>query len=451
MGILAELSGEFQKFRARVSSGTITSSPQSRGPYPSQETMLARAFSYFRSEEFKSSQSLIIEKIEHMRYFDVASMHRAVAICAAGRSGSVLLASYLDGHDDVILMPHMLSHKIYPFFERYQSLSLREKLTAFPFFKTPEADHFLDFFGGDFPIRSVDYYAAVNALFEVFGEWPNEILESRKSFFLFLHVVYSVARGWRPSSPVPMIVYAQHMLDDELAKRFIEDFPQGQFIETVRDPITAIGRLFEHSHARRGSLAAWSVVSYMTFAGLPHPGMESRTRVVRFEDLHLHLEKTMRALADWLGLSYRPSLLSSTFHDRPYVWRSGKQSWSGARPEATIRDCRFVSLADKILFFALLNEDFVTWDYSCPRIFRHALARIPMCAFVLLIPTKMEFITARELFKSPHPKGLRYAINGLARMCVCRVGIMSLVVVELYRRIVLGKKVLESRLPFRST
>jgi Sulfotransferase family len=445
MGMLAELSNEFHKFWTRLSSGTISSSLQSRGPYPPQDAMLESAISYFCGEEANSPPSLMEEKIERIRNFDVSGMHRAVAICAAGRSGSVLLASYLDGHDDVILMPHMLSHKIYPFFERYHSFSLREKLLAFPFFKTAEADHFLDFFGGDFPIRAADYYAAVNALFEVYGDWPKELLESRKSFFQFLHVVYAVAVGWRTNGPTPMIVYAQHMLDEELARRFIEDFPQGRFIQTVRDPITTSGRLFEHSHARRGFLAAWSVVSYLTFAGLPHPSMESRTRVVRFEDLHLHLEETMRALAEWLGLAHRPSLYSSTFHGRPYVWRSGAQCWSGARPEAVNRDCRYVSVTDRVLFFALLNEEFTAWNYSCPRVFRYAWARILMCTLVLLIPMKMEFISARELFNSARRKGLRPAINGVARICICRAGIMSLVAVEIYRRIVLGKNALRMR------
>jgi hypothetical protein len=445
MAVLAMLATEFRKFWKRLSSGRIHSSVHTWGPYPPQEPMLERADVFFRAEEKADFQSLVARKVEGMRQFDIAGMHRAVAICASGRSGSVLLASYLDGHDDVILMPNLLSQKIYPFFERYQSLSLREKLIAFPFFQTDEADNFLDFFGGDFPIGAADYYAAVNALFEVCGSWPKETLESRKSFFKFLHVVYCVALGRRPASACPMIVYAQHMLDDELAKRFVEDFPQGCFIQTVRDPITSSGRLFEHSLKHRGFMGPWSVISYLTFAGLPHPGMESRTQVVRFEDLHLRLEETMRALAGWLGLPYSSTLLNSTFHDRPYIWRSGANIWSGVRPKAAARDSRHTSLTDRWLYFALLNEDFVAWNYSYPKFFRHASARVLTCMLVVLIPMKMELVSASELIKSLPSKGLRNSMNGMLRICVCRVGIMSLVVVEIYRRIVMGKKVLEIR------
>jgi hypothetical protein len=444
MGILSEVSKEFHKFWTRLSSGSIASSVETWGPYPAQEPMLERASAFFSAKMTDDFQSLVARKAEDLRHFDVVGMNRAVAICASGRSGSVLLASYLDGHDDVMLMPNLLSQKIYPFFEHYGSWSLREKLLAFPFFQTVEVDNFLDFFGGDFPIGVADYHAAVNAIFEVFGAWPQEILESRKSFFQFLHVAYCLALGHRHVTASPMIVYAQHMLDDELAKRFVEDFPQGRFIETVRDPITTSDRLFEHSLERRGSMAPWSVISYLTFAGLPHPGMESRTQVIRFEDLHQCLEQTMRGLAAWLGLAYSESLLKSTFHDRAYMWKSGSNVWTGVRSKPVIREARYTWRTDRWLLFALLNEDFAAWNYTCPKFFRHYAARVLTSALVLLIPMKMEFISAARLFKSPS-KGARKVLNGVVRICLCRVGIMSLVVVELYRRIILGKKVLEMR------
>jgi Sulfotransferase family len=444
MGMLSEVSNEFHKFWTRLSSGSIASSVDTWGPYPPQEPMLERAEEFFSRDKTDEFQSLVAKKTEDLRHFDVTRMNRAVAICASGRSGSVLLASYLDGHGDVILMPNLLSHKIYPFFERYRSWSLREKLLAFPFFQTAEADNFLDFFGGDFPIGAADYHAAVNAIFEVFGDWPRELLESRKSFFQFVHVAYCVALGHRPVVASPMIVYAQHMLDDELAKRFVEDFPQGRFIQTVRDPITTTDRLFEHSLEHRGSMAPWSVISYLTFAGLPHPGMEARTQVIRFEDLHQCLEQTMRGLAAWLGLAYSESLLKSTFHDRPYMWKSGANVWTGVRSKPIIRESRYTSLTDRWLLFALLNEDFMAWHYSCPKYFRHVFIRILTSTVVLLIPMKMEFISASRLFKSP-TKSVRKVLNGVVRICLCRVGIMSLVIAELYRRLVSGKKVLGMR------
>jgi hypothetical protein len=366
-------------------------------------------------------------------------MQRVVAICAYGRSGSVLLASYLDGHEDVVTLPHHLGQQMYPFFERYTSLCLRDKLIAYPFLGTGS---FEGFFEGETPVAAADYYAAVNALFEVFGSLPTDFLESRRAFVQFLHVVYCVAHGLGPKTPNPLIVYVQLVVDDPLAKCLVEDFPQARFIHTLRDPITNCGRLFTQTLKLRGIMAAGYVISHLTFADKPHAGMESRTLPVRFEDMHLHLEETMRALADWLALAYRSSLLDSTFNGIPLVAGQGAERWSGARPEQAIRDSKNVSFTDRCILYSVFNEDFVAWNYAYPKIFKYSLVRLLTCTLFLLIPMKIEIIAARTLAESFKSEGLRVAINRLGRICICRAAIMSVLAVELYRRLVFGKLVL---------
>jgi hypothetical protein len=417
---------------------------RSGGPFPAQESMLQHARALFRAEEAKGLQSLVASKIEDIRHFDVASMERAVAICTCGRSGSMLLASYLDGHDDVIMLPNDRSTRIYEFFERYQPLSLHDKLIAYPVLT--------DFFRGDFPIAAADYYAAVNALFDVYRNWSLEFLESRRAFFQFLHVVYCVALGRRPASPHPLIVCAQHWVsadaspreysgwDHQMARRFVEDFPKARFIHTVRDPIANCGRLFDNWRY------AGLVIRHLTNSDTPNPGMESRTRTIRFEDLHLHLEKTIRAIADWLGLAYQSSLLDSTFNGVPWVVKRDTDSWSGSRPEQAIRDSRNISFTDQGVLFAVFNENFVAWDYPCPNIFKHALVRALTFLLVLLIPMKIEIIAAYRLIKvlpSLRRGRFRYGIKVLVRIFIYRVTIISLLTVDLCRRLVFGKKVLE--------
>jgi hypothetical protein len=437
----ADLSKDLYKLWKLLSSSSLPNWDS----FPAQEAMLKDARALFRAEEAKDLQFLVASKIEDIQHFDVANMERAVAICMCGRSGSELLASYLDRHDDVIMLPNLQSQLIYQFFERHPSLSLHDKLITYPVVA--------DFFQGDFAIAAADYYSAVNALFEVYGNCSLEFLESRRTFFLFLHIVYCVALGRRPASPRPLIVYAQHLRHDQLARRFIEDFPQARFIHTVRDPITSCGRWFDFSKlfagdANSGSAlyAAERVIRQAINSDMPHRGMESRTRTIRFEDLHLQLEKTMRAVADWLGLPYRSSLLDSTFNGVPWVVKRGTISWSGPRPEQAIRDARNISFTDQGLLFAVFNEDFMAWNYPCPNIFKHALVRILTCLLVLLIPMKIEIIAARRLIKKLPPLrcgGIRYAINGLVRIVICRVAIMSLLAVDLCRRLAFGKKVLK--------
>jgi hypothetical protein len=359
-------------------------------------------------------------------------MDRAVAICACGRSGSILLASYLDGHDDVIMIPNDRSTRIYEFFEHYRSLSLHDKLISYPIL--------VEFFQEDSPISAPEYYAAVQAIFEVYRTWPTEFLETRGTFVKFLNVAYSVALGRRPASPSPLIVHAQHYWNDELARLFVEDFPQARFIHTVRDPLTNCSRLFDHWHNPA------SVIQHLVNSDTAHTDMASRTRAIRFEDLHLHLKKTMHAVAEWLGLPYRSSLLDSTLNGVPWVVKRGTNSWSGPRPDQATRDLRNISFTDRGLLFAVFSEDFVAWNYPFPKVFEHASVRVLTLMFVLFIPMKMEIIAAWTTFKAlPSQRGgrLLYAIRGLRQIFICRATIMSMLAAELFRRLTFGKQVLK--------
>ena len=416
--------------------------------------MLQQARALFHAEEAKGLRSSAASKIENIRHFDVEEMERAVAICYWGRSGTMLLASYLDGHDDVILLPTDCSERIYQFFERYGSLSLHDKLICYPVLMP-------NFFQGKFPVAAADYYAAINALFEVYGNAPSEFLESRRTFFQFLHIVYCVALGRRPVSRHPVIVYAQHNWDDELARRLVEDFPQTRFIHPVRDPITNCGRVFDYWYppfkrnanaeqdassdvGYKSPLTSLRVFRDLAKKDIPHSGMESRTCAIRFEDLHLHLERTMRRVADWLDLPYQTSLLESTFNGVPWVVKRGTSSWSGTRSEQANRDSQNVSFTDRGLLFAVLNEDFVAWNYPCPAIFRYSVVRIFTFALLLLLPTKIEIITLSSLIKPSLRFGsFRYAVRSFAWILICRVGIVLLLAIELGRRLIFGKRVFD--------
>jgi Sulfotransferase family len=446
-GISAPTAGELastsRKFWRQLSgSGQSSLSPKWG---QTQEPLLQRARAFFSSLESRDLPSLTATKVDGIRHLDVEGMRRVLAICRWGSSGSLLLASYLDGHDDVITLPGNVGGAIYPFFECYQSLSLRDKLLTYPFVSMDGYDHCRVFFQHEHElgIPAADYYAAVNALFEVYGNRPREFLESRRAFFQFLHVVYCVALGRRPASPSPLIVYAQALANDQLASYLVEDFPQARFIHTVRDPVTNCGRLFEHDLQPHGFSAAVYVIARLSFWDKPHRGMEARTRAIRFEDLHLRLEETMGAVAAWLGLPYRSTLLKSTFNGREYVWRTrtGTESWSGARPEKALRDSRNLFFTDRCLLYSVLYEDFVAWNYPCPRIFSHTLVRALTCLLLLPVPMKMEIITTHMVFKRVASKDFRGAMKGLARICMGRVAIMSLLAVELYRRLVHGKQV----------
>jgi len=414
------------------------------------QEIMQRANALFREEQSADLQGVIAEQIEDLRHYDLTAMDRVVAVLSWGRSGSLLLSSYLDGHDDVMMLPQVCSARLYEFFERYPSLSLGDKLIAYPAF---EPHYYGRFFDGDFAISPARYYAAVQAILEFHGKQPAQLLESRRSFFLFIHIAYNLALG-RPASSHPLIVYAQHLVDDDLAAQLVEDFPQARFVHTVRDPISSCDGMFQFTFGtlsadfpRTYTKAPYTALVYLPDQDGPHRGMESRTRTVRFEDMHRDTPQTMRDLAEWLGLPYQATLLDSTFNGIAWtVTRDGK-TWSGRRLEQIQRSSRNLSAKDRALLFASFYENFVDWDYPSPKIFRHPIVRCVVFVSLFAFPTKMETITARAVFErwilpSLRQGNISAAINSLLGIGYYRLKIIGLLAQVFFRRLVFGATLL---------
>jgi hypothetical protein len=383
---------------------------------------------------------LVERKVESLRYYDVLNMDRALAICNWGRSGSLLLASYLDGHDHVVMLPTTCSGHIYSFFNSYPSLALRDKLLSYPHYSS-------DLLEGDFPIVPSEYEAAVSAILLVYGNLSSTLVETRRAFFQFLHVAYNLAIGRRPATPRPTMIYAQHHWDEGLARCFVEDFPKGRFAHTVRDPISAFDRTFEH-FVQLNVDASGTLVRHFTRAGYPHPGMAACSRAIRFEDLHNRTVETACRLADWLEIPFSDSLLRSTFNGVPYVVQRSGVTWSGPRLEQALRVSTNISPKDRVLLFALFYEYFRAWNYPCPKVFNHVLVRVLTCFLLLPIPLKIEIIGARLMLRNhviPNLRGGNYrrAIRALLRPLTWRLATMWYVSSEIYRTLFQAYSVLK--------
>ncbi len=414
------------------------------------EEILPRANALFGAEQSKDLRGVIAEKIEGLRHYDVDAMDRVVAILSWGRSGSLLLSSYLDGHDDVIMLPELRGWRLYEFFDHYRPLPLRDKLLAYAAFE-PDYPRF---FEGAFAISCAQYYAAVQAIVEFYGEWPPEFLESRRAFFLFVHIAYNLALGRRPGSSNPLIVYAQHAWGDTVATYLVEDFRKAKFVHTIRDPISSSNGMFHYLFSTLGGSfpltyirAPYSALDCLIDTDRPHCGMESRTRTVRLEDLHSDPAAIMRDLSDWLDLPYQETVLGSTFNGIPYVNTRDGVSWSGRRLEQVQRQSWDLSITDRAFLFAVLYEDFVEWNYPCPRIFRHLLVRCVVFASLVLFPMKTEIIAARAVFKGKILPAVRHgnisaAIRSLLGIGICRLKIIRLLVPAFVRRCVRGTALL---------
>lgn len=425
----------------------------------SADGILQRAYRSYRGEE-GAIRALESEKLGLLRHYDVQGMDTAVAMCFWGRSGSFLLASYLDSHDDIVMLPMIASEAIYPFFQEYEPLSVWEKLIAYPEYSEAKKGDGAMFFKGDFAIAAADYYAAVLALFETYGDRPAAWLDVRSRFFQFLHAAYSVAIGRRPGNPRPLMIYAQHWTDEDLAGRFLEDFPKGRFIHTIRDPISAFDSWYDRKEEMRTLYnrptdpgASYFPLAVDTFNDLltwdrSHRGMEQRTCAIRFEDMHVAHEVTMRRLADWLGIPYRPSMLESTWNGVPYVVEIRGVASCGPNPANARRRSKNLDVADRLMVFALLQHNFIAWNYPSPRAMRRRWIRLCSIALTWLLPTKIELAAARWVMRvqalpSLRSGRLRFAFGAPLFLLRQRLRMMLLIATEARARLTGSRNLLK--------
>jgi hypothetical protein len=421
----------------------------------SDHEILQHAFqSYIGAQD--AIAELVAKKLEILQHYDPPGMEDAVSICFWARSGSWLLQSYLDSHEDLVMLPK--SRQLYPFLFEFESLSLWEKLVAYPTYCELRLGPDCLLLGGNTTVAPADYYAAVQALFAVYAERPAPWLNARKRFMQFLHVAYAVALGRCPGNSRPLIVYGQHWPNDELAQYFIADFPNGRFVHTIRDPISAFDSFYDFevgvttSHLNEVQEGvgphpislhyydpAGQTVRFLLRCDGVLRGMEARTRAVRFEDLHLAPNATMKRLAEWLGIPFRPCMLQSTFNGVPFVWTSRGVSWVGANPDNARRRSNNLNAADRCMIYALLYDDFMAWNYPCPEALHRRWVRLCIIALLWLVPMKMELLNAQLIMKGQVLPALRrgrigFACGAPAYLFMRRLVMMVFVATQTWKR-----------------
>ena len=404
----------------------------------------------------------VADKLQLARGYDVPHMDRAVGILFWGRSGSLLLSSYLDGHDETLVMPALTSGLVYKLFARYPELSVWEKLVAYPtnFELTFAGDfgEFNEFFGGRFPIEPAEYYAAVRALYQLYGRRDPAWLGLRRTFFQLLFVATAVATRRPAGNPRPIMVHSQHWFSGELAAQLLEDFPGARFIHTVRDPISSFDSWFDHTaaadrfalanHQHRGphyAQTALDTVRVLTEQDRPQPGAEMHSVALRFEDLHVAPEALMQRVAALLGIPFKSSLLQSTFNGTAWVNVTyGGGTWTGANPANATRRSRNLGFRGRVLVGALMHEEFRTWRYPVGAWLRHGAPRAIAFGAVWLTlwvwPMRMERIGAANVWRQqvlPAIKARRYAyaVRSLRSLVTCHVRLLMLLGREGRRRL----------------
>jgi hypothetical protein len=173
--------------------------------------------------------------------------------------------------------------------------------------------------------------------------------QARKLAVLAGYIAYARCLGLETEER-DTLVYPAHSSEIQDLRDLHEDFPELFVIHMIRDPVDGLFSTVNHSRIWLDRFLNTSLVDpflaaivQMTTDRTPlvsrlepfhsmtpfDPAMASRCRAIRLEDLHQDPERTMRTIADWVGLPWHHALLQSTFAGMHWWNRPGLRRVSG--------------------------------------------------------------------------------------------------------------------------
>lgn len=272
-----------------------------------------------------------------MRFDDL----RVAGLFFWGRSGSVFLHSLFDSHPEVLTMPasrlNAFHAREWPKIDREPTIGDRARrfVELNPSLFDGRRDRWFEGLdamgpGRDTPI-AVDTAAFVRELSRLLAP-PAAV--TRRRFFLAAHVAYALARGEDVSRKTTVIYHLHSPEAYANIEAALDDFPDLRAVGVTREPIRST-----LSYLRKNVLGAraWEQQDRSDYAQLAPTGAYNFVyrhqligwrellarysipfRAVRIEDLNRDTEGQMRQLAEFLGLSWHPCLLQSTFNGLAY-------------------------------------------------------------------------------------------------------------------------------------
>lgn len=338
-----------------------------------------------------------------------------VAVQNYGRSGSTFLQSLLDGHPNILSTPNFYSRAFYEVWE--------EKISEVP--DTNKLEAFIDAFPLWFDTAYVDQSAGLHrlgpnqdqvahvdkerfrGLLTAYFE-QNQI--NRRSLFAGAHLAYGLCLG-RTLARDLWVLYPVHGRPKKVAKALIDDFPETNFIYTVREPVSNFASSLTYYRTsnldykslalERTLLSQFCRVSsegYRLFIDRPYfdePASGDRTKAVRLEDMHAQPEEVMRSITEWLGLTWHSCLLNSTFDGKIWWNRPESPKQSGFGGQMLSRNVlRRLSALDRFRVKAIARPKARAWGYDA--IDNAGLAemwRALLLALTIWIPWRDEWST----------------------------------------------------------
>ncbi len=300
-------------------------------------------------------------------------------IVTSGRNGANLLQSLLDGHPQVLMIP-----SIFWFYFDWElhlsknSHDIPNLIHDFIHKSSFRADWYTTGLGSDrsqfFDMQRQDLKTV---LMKMLAD-KNSI--SRRDFFVAIHVAYAVVKNINldliktivQHHHFPMTHFAKKYLrhqhlsgmfdtsihdEDPLFSEAASDFPQLTFLHMTRNPFDSYNSMLQSISNQQGTfdIKSYYFNLYGLLAGY-HEALNKahsfpeRYKLVKFEDVHLRTEDTIRSLAAFLNIAYRDCLLESTIDGKLWWGNNPKKPINGTS-EKMVSDAWLQQLDQSSLAF----------------------------------------------------------------------------------------------------
>ncbi|MGE4221360.1 MAG: sulfotransferase [Alphaproteobacteria bacterium] len=128
--------------------------------------------------------------------------------------------------------------------------------------------------------------------------------------------------------------------------------PQGRALIIVRDPLYSLDSLKRSRELRREKLLSWPLLALQVrrFQEMHHlirTADPARLKVVRYETLVQDADRTMREIADWIGIGFDEALLRPTMHGQSWPGISSFKPTSGIQTTPVERPLAALSDAER--------------------------------------------------------------------------------------------------------
>ena len=343
-----------------------------------------------------------MNQIDHLlRYPE--TIDRLCCIFFFGRSGSFLLGSAIDGHPDVLMLPPGTMEYFANATTFLKRLSFKDvdDVIAFTLSSFPGIIRSLE------PDRGEHFVAKLQAALTSAVE--RNVKLSWRVLFFAVHVAYAAALGRHVRSRRPMVVWNAHILTPLMQKVISSVFPEAISILCVRHPSKTIDSYFHHYRHN----PIFDPPDQMPYASLQRcfnalqylPG--GPAAAVRFEDMHIATEDTMRAVADWLGIDWDSALLAATWNGE-ISWSttgSGQEVTGFSTKRANDRCLHHVSGLDAVRMRRVFDSEYTAWHY---------LPAAASAGAMLFLPWRIQW----QIYRATLVAELSAGVSGILGSCV---------------------------------